>query len=185
MKVLHLLDELEDVIENSSGFPLTGKILVDGNEVLEIIKEIRVELPDEIQQAQWIKEERQRILAEAQKESEMMIREAKSNIESMVENDDLSVKARAKAEEILNNAEQGAKEMKKNALEYVDNILGDLQSKMEKLQSTYIDEMFNAIQNNFESIEDIVTNNRNEIRSMLYKKPQYEEMLDEKVTNEE
>lgn len=187
MKVLHLLDELEDVIESSSGFPLTGKMLVDGNEVLEIIKEIRVELPDEIQQAQWIKEERQRILAEAQKESDMMIKDAKSNIESMVENDDLSVKARIKAEEILENAEQGASEMKKNALEYVDNILGDLQTKLEKLQATYINEMFTGLQKNFDSIGDVVSNNRNEIRSMLYKNQhhKYEDIGDQEVTSEE
>jgi len=179
MKVLHLLDELEDVIENSSGFPLTGKILVDGNEVLEIIKEIRVELPDEIQQAQWIKEERQRILTEAQKESEMMIRDAKANIESMIENDDLSMKARAKAEEILRNSEQSAKEMKKNALEYVDNILGDAQIKIEKLQSTYIDEMYSALQRNFESMSETLSKNRNEIKAMLYKNQGDEEVIEE------
>lgn len=169
MKVLHLLDELEDVIENSSGFPLTGKILVDGGELLEIIKEIRVELPDEIQQAQWIKEERQRILAEAQKESELMIREAKTNIESMIENDDLALKARTKAEEILNEAEKNANEMKKNALTYVDNILGDLQSKIEKLQTTYIDEMYSGLQSNIENIKNMLGTNRNEIHGILYK----------------
>lgn len=169
MKVLHLLDELEDVIENSSGFPLTGKILVDGNEVLEIIKEIRVELPDEIQQAQWIKDERQRILEEAQKESQMMIRDAKSNIESMVENDDLSLKARAKAEEILKVAEQNAIQLKKNSLEYVDHILGDVQSKMDKLNATYIDELFSALQKNFDHITMTLSQNRNEIKDMMYK----------------
>ncbi|NLK73496.1 MAG: ATPase [Clostridiales bacterium] len=169
MKVLHLLDELEDVIENSSGFPLTGKILVDGGELLEIIKEIRVELPDEIQQAQWIKEERQRILAEAQKESELMIREAKTNIESMIENDDLALKARTKAEEILKEAEKNANEMKKNALTYVDNILGDLQSKIEKLQTTYIDEMYSGLQSNIENIKNMLGTNRNEIHGIMYK----------------
>lgn len=176
MKVLHLLDELEDIIENSSGFPLTGKILVDGSEVLEIIKEIRVELPDEIQQAQWIKEERQRILAEAQKESEMMMKEAKSNIESMIENDDLSVKARVKAEEILRNADQSAKELKKNALEYVDNILGDLQSKIEQVQATYIDEMYSMIRKNFDHMDATISANRNEIRGMMYKSQQFDKV---------
>ena len=52
MKVLELLDEIEDIVENSSRFPMTGKILVDAEELLEIVREIRIELPDEIQQAQ-------------------------------------------------------------------------------------------------------------------------------------
>ena len=62
MRVLELLDEIEEIVDTSSGFPLTGKILVDAEELMEIVREIRLELPDEIQQAQWIKEERQRIL---------------------------------------------------------------------------------------------------------------------------
>ena len=32
---------------------------------MEIVREIRAELPDEIQQAEWIKNERERIIAEA------------------------------------------------------------------------------------------------------------------------
>ncbi|MFA5527139.1 MAG: ATPase [Peptostreptococcales bacterium] len=175
MKVLHLLDELEDIIENSSGLPLTGKILVDGSEILEIIKEIRIELPDEIEQAQWIKEERQRILAEAKKESELLMKNAKTNIESMVENDDLSIKARLRAEEILSAAEKNAEEMKNNALEYVDQILGDLQNKMDKLNATYIDEMFGGLQRNFDNITNTINENRNEIKNMFYKSPDFNE----------
>ena len=43
MKVLELLDEIEDIIETSSGFPLTGKVLVDAEEILRS-SEIRIEL---------------------------------------------------------------------------------------------------------------------------------------------
>ena len=44
MKVLELLDEIVEIVDTSSGVPLTGKILVDAEEILEIVKEIRVEL---------------------------------------------------------------------------------------------------------------------------------------------
>ena len=76
MKVLELLDEIEEIVDTAAGFPLTGKIMVDAEEILEIVKEIRVELPDEIQQAQWIKDERQRILDEAKREYETVLRDA-------------------------------------------------------------------------------------------------------------
>ena len=68
MKVLELLDELDEIIEVASSVPVVRKVMVDPNEVREIVKEIRLELPDEIQQAQWIKNERQRILDEAKAE---------------------------------------------------------------------------------------------------------------------
>lgn len=55
MRVLELLEEIEEIVDTAAGFPLTGKIMVDSQELLEIVREIRAELPDEIQQAQWIK----------------------------------------------------------------------------------------------------------------------------------
>ena len=58
MKVLELLDELDEIIEVASSVPVVRKVMVDPNEITEIVKEIRLELPDEIQQAQWIKNER-------------------------------------------------------------------------------------------------------------------------------
>lgn len=55
MKVLDLLEEIEEIVDTASGFPLTGKIMVDAQELLEIVREIRLELPDEIQQASGLK----------------------------------------------------------------------------------------------------------------------------------
>ena len=77
MKVLELLEEIEEIVDTASGFPLTGKIMIDADELLEIVKEIRTELPEEIQQAQWIKGEQRRILAEAKDEYESVIRDAR------------------------------------------------------------------------------------------------------------
>ena len=94
MKVLELLDEIEEIIDTSSGFPLTGKVLVDADEIREILKEIRIELPDEIQQAQWIKDEKQRILQEAKQEYEAILKDAKVQAEALIENDDITVKAK-------------------------------------------------------------------------------------------
>ena len=168
MKVLQLLDELEDIIENSSGLPLTGKTLVDGTELLEIIKEIRVELPDEIQQAQWIKDERQRIFTQAQNDADQLIREAKLRIEEMVESDELSMKARMKAEAVLKQAESAAEVMKKNSLVYVDGILEDFQDKMGRLNKTYVENMFETLQQGFNNINETVEVNRTEVRKMLY-----------------
>ena len=59
MRVLELLEEIEEIVDTAAGFPLTGKIMVDSQELLEIVREIRAELPDEIQQAQWMRRSRQ------------------------------------------------------------------------------------------------------------------------------
>ncbi|MGI6763832.1 MAG: ATPase [Anaerovoracaceae bacterium] len=169
MKVLELLDEIEDIIETSSGFPLTGKVLVDAEEILEIIREIRIELPDEIQQAQWIKDERQRILDEAKHEYEAVLKEARVQAEALIENDDITVKAKARAEEIMGLAEKNVKNLKMSTFDYIDSILYNFQDKMEQMYATYFTDMFNDIQKTFDEINATLTDNRNEIKEMIYK----------------
>ena len=80
MEIFTLLETLEDLLENSKGVPFSSKCLVDKEEGLELIKEIILKLPDELKQAKWVKEERQRILDEAQKEANDIIKEAENNI---------------------------------------------------------------------------------------------------------
>ena len=98
MRVLELLEEIEEIVDTAAGFPLTGKIMVDSQELLEIVREIRAELPDEIQQAQWIKNERERIIAEAKTQYEAVIDDAQKQADTLVENNDITVKAKFRAE---------------------------------------------------------------------------------------
>ena len=85
MEIFTLLETLEDILENSKNLPFTNKGMVDKEEMLEIIKEIRIKLPDELKQAKWVKEERQRILVEAQKEADGIVKEAENRIISMID----------------------------------------------------------------------------------------------------
>ena len=73
MEIFTLLESLEDVIEKSRSLPFSDKGIVDKEEILDLIKEIRLKLPDELKQAKWVKEERQRILVEAQKEADGIV----------------------------------------------------------------------------------------------------------------
>ena len=169
MKVLELLDKIEEIIDTSSGFPLTGKILVDADEILEIVKEIRIELPDEIQQAQWIKDERQRILEEAKREYETILKDAKLQAEFLIGNDDITVKAKIRADEIMRVADTNVKVLKMSTFDYIDSILYNFQDKMDQLNSVYFHEMFGNLQNTFDKINGTITENRNEIKEMVYR----------------
>lgn len=169
MKVLELLDEIEEIVDTSTSFPLTGKIMVDAEEILEIVKEIRVELPDEIQQAQWIKDERQRILEEAKKEYESVITDAKRQAEVMIENDDIVVQSKMRADEIMRIAEENCKQLKLNTFDYIDSILFNFQDKMEQLNVNYFAEMFAKMESTFQTINATLVSNRNEIKDLAYK----------------
>ncbi|MDD4495298.1 MAG: ATPase [Eubacteriales bacterium] len=127
MEILSILETLEELIEKSMGVPLTGRCMVDREEVLEIIKEIRLKLPDDIKQATWIKEERQKILLEAQKEANSIVKDAESRIAALVDEHEITKKAYEQADEIVSNSQKTAKEIRLGTKEYADGILDKLE----------------------------------------------------------
>lgn len=133
MDVLNLIDEVEDIVEAGTSVPFSSKVMVDRGELLEIIKEIRIKLPDEIKQAAWIKDERQRILAEAQKDADTIINEANYKLNELVDDEEIIRVANSRAEEILTRAQNNAKEIRLGALEYADNLLLETQENLKEL----------------------------------------------------
>ncbi len=123
MEILTVLETLEDLIERSSGVPFSGKCLVDREEVLEIVKEMRLKLPDDIKQAKWVKEERQRILLQAQKEADNILKDAENKIAALVDEHEITKKAYEQANEIVGNAQKNAREIRLGAREYADSVL--------------------------------------------------------------
>ncbi|MEG0156801.1 MAG: ATPase [Anaerovoracaceae bacterium] len=169
MKVLGLLEEIEEIVETASGVPLTGKIMVDGSELIAIVKEIRTELPDEIQQAQWIKNERDRILGEAKSEYVTIINEARRQAEDLIDHDVIMVRAKNRASELMNYTEENIHRLKMSTYDYVDGILFNFQEKMDELSSAYFSDMFNKLEDTFNSVNETLSKNRDEIKEMAYK----------------
>ena len=175
MKVLELLDELDEIIELASSVPVVRKVMVDPNEVTEIVKEIRLELPDEIQQAQWIKNERTRILDEAKAEYDNIIKEAQEKAAALVEQDEITIRAKERADEILRVAKENCSVMKMSILDYTDGMLYNLQEKVDQMYATYFTDMYDDLQNTFEKINTNIANSRNEVKEQIYKSQGSEE----------
>ena len=131
MEIFTLLESLEDILENSKNLPFTNKGMVDKEEMLEIIKEIRIKLPDELKQAKWVKEERQRILVEAQKEADGIVKEAENRIISMIDEHEITKKAYEQKNKIIENANDMAREISNGTKAYADNILAGVQVTLE------------------------------------------------------
>ena len=131
MEIFTLLETLEDIMEKSRNVPFSGKCMVDKEEFLEIIKEIRLKLPDEIKQAKWVKEERQRILEESQNEANDIIKEAENRIISMIDENEITRKAYEKKVEIIETANEMSREIKSGTEEYADGVLAGVEVALE------------------------------------------------------
>jgi len=131
MEVFTLLETIEDILERSKTIPFTDKGVVDKEELLEIIKEIRLKLPEELKQAKWVKEERQRILVEAQKEADDIVKEAENRIISMIDEHEITRKAYEQKAEIIETANEMSREISKGTKDYADGILQGIELALE------------------------------------------------------
>lgn len=145
MEIFTLLENIEDILEKSKGVPFSNKVLVDKEEIIELISDLRIKLPEELKQAKWIKEERQRILVEAQKEADDIVKEAENRIISMIDEHEITKKAYEKKAEIIETANEMSREISKGTKDYADNVL-------------------NGIEQALQEALKIIQNNRNELK---------------------
>jgi vacuolar-type H+-ATPase subunit H len=139
LKVLELLDLLEEEIESGGSLPLTGKKLLDPDKLLDIIDELREALPGEIRQAEILKQERERILEDAQKDAATLVAETQARMTRMVNEHEITQQAYQQSQEIINTSESNAQEIRSGAIAYADDILNELQSYINQYQTVIAD----------------------------------------------
>ncbi len=132
MEIFTLLETIEDILEKSKSVPFSNKAMVDKEEILEIISELRLKLPEELKQAKWVKEERQRILVEAQKEADDIVKEAENRIISMIDEHEITKKAYEKKAEIIETANEMSREISKGTKDYADNVLNGIEVALQE-----------------------------------------------------
>ena len=136
MEIFTLLETLEECLERARNIPFTQKGIVDKEEILDIIKEIRLKLPDELKQAKWVKEERGRIVVEAQKEADGIVKEAENRIISMIDEHEITRKAYEQKAQIIETANEMSREISKGTKEYADNILEKVEGVLQEALKT-------------------------------------------------
>ena len=160
MEIYTLLETIKNIIEGSRKIPFTeSKRIVDEEEILELIDEIVQKLPDELKTAKWIKEERERIIAEAHQDADNIVKEAENRIISMIDEHEITKKAYDKKSEIIAGANEMYREVKEETARYADEILANVETDILKLSETVA-----GIENSIQGALEILKNNRNELK---------------------
>ena len=135
MDILHLVDRLEELFNQSRPIPLTHNVIVDEDRFLEIIDQMRISIPEEVKKAQQVAAQRDRILAQAQEEAARTIALAKQKGEEIVARDAIVQAAQARSEQILAQARSEAEITRRDGDEYVIETLRALEAEITRLQS--------------------------------------------------
>lgn len=126
MEVLQIVDELEELLER--GMNCFGFSLINKENVLNLIDEVRLKLPDELKQARRIKEECDNIIKDARMQADKIIDEARAKGIALIDEHEITRAANEKAAAILAKAEAATNEMENNAVAYAESLLARVES---------------------------------------------------------
>jgi hypothetical protein len=132
MDILHLVDRLEELFNESRPIWFTHSVIVDENRMLDLIDQMRVSIPEEIKKSQQLLVQRDRIMAQAQEESNRTLSLAREKSDQFVDRDAIVAAAQARAEQIIEQARMEAEQTKHDADDYVLETLTKLEVEMDR-----------------------------------------------------
>lgn len=150
MDVNKLLDELEELVEHRplpvmrGVRPFRKAFFLDVDDVLDYTHQIRASLPQQIQRADQITREKDRILDEAREQADRMVKEAAEHAEAtirkaqeesriLVSNHEIVRQSQQEGQRIVEQARQEGEAIRQGALEYAKNILDNLNGAIANL----------------------------------------------------
>ncbi len=131
-----LIDRLEKLLNDSKRLPMTAGAVVDKDECLVIIDQMRVTIPQQIAEARRIQEESNQIIARAEQEAQMILERAREEAELLVDERELIKKARDRSAAIAEETRLNAEKTMHGADEYAIKVLGELEDQLIALQTT-------------------------------------------------
>ncbi|HHW92253.1 MAG TPA: ATPase [Firmicutes bacterium] len=133
MEIFELFDNLEELIAGGGRIPLTGKVVVNEDELIEVVEQIRNSLPDELRQARWVLKERQRIIADAENEAREIVQQGKEYTAKLIDENEITRKAQQQAQEIIEKAQEEAREIRLGSHAYAERVLAKLEDLLNNL----------------------------------------------------
>lgn len=169
-----MIEEIETYIENCKTQPLSpSKIIVNKEEIEELLEELRLRTPEEIRRYQKIISNKDAILADAQAKANQILEAAQIQNNEMVSEHQIMQQAYAQAnevvmiatnqaQEILDKATEDANNYRTAAMEYTDNLLGNLQNIIAHAIDTST-QRYDSLLTSLRECQDIVMANRAEL----------------------
>ena len=133
MDILHLVDRLEELFNNSRPIPLTRNVIVDEDKFLDIIDQMRISIPEEVKKAQEVFSKKDRVMAQAQEEANRTLQLAREKADALVEKEVLVQDAKRRADQIIDQARMEAENTKAGADQYALDSLMNLEKEMDQI----------------------------------------------------
>lgn len=120
-----LIDMIYERIEDAKSPALKPNMsMVDRDELLDLLDELRAQLPVEIKRAQELLAAREKFVDDAKRDVERMMRQAELEAKTKVSESEVLYAAKEKARQIVARAEDRSRQLYQVANEYAEDALG-------------------------------------------------------------
>jgi cell division septum initiation protein DivIVA len=137
-RLYETVDELTTVIENARSVPMSGSCMVPRDHLLDLLDDLRESLPEDVQAAGAIVEQRTEILQQAQAEAERLTGRTRAESEQLLgsahrQRDDLLGTARRQRDDLLTRAQEDAEQLLADAEAEAERLIAEGRAHREAL----------------------------------------------------
>ena len=123
MDITELLDQLDAMVQQAKAMPLSSSVIINREELLGSIKEMKEAIPGEIQQARSIVRDRDELLAKAKEHAGAVVARGRQEQLRLAEQEEVVRRAHEEAARILSDGQDHARSLRIEAEAYADQKL--------------------------------------------------------------
>ncbi|MEN9553309.1 MAG: hypothetical protein RLZ67_92 [Actinomycetota bacterium] len=125
-----------DIIATAPSVPLSSTPRIDRDEIIELLEDALLRLPEEIRQARWMLKERQEFLDKTKREADELLGAARQHAERMVQRTEVVRAAEARARQVIEAADEESRRLKNETEDFLDHRLGSFEILLDRLSKT-------------------------------------------------
>jgi cell division septum initiation protein DivIVA len=133
LDLLSLLDQLQELVESAPRLPLSDRVVVSADWLLDLLDAIRNAIPQDVIEAERLLQDRQGVLAGAREEANRLLEQAREQSKFMLQEHHIIKAAEMRAERLVNQARREAEEITASADDYVQKLFSRCEDELDHL----------------------------------------------------
>jgi len=130
------LEELAVVIEDAKAMPLSASCIVNRQQVLDLIEEVRQLLPESVYRADELLADRESVVLDGRREADRILERARAEADRMVAQHEVYLAAVAEAEALRSAVDDETTRMRTETDDYIDAKLATFEITLQKTLQT-------------------------------------------------
>ena len=130
MDLQYLIDRLETLVTNAKRVPISGRLMLEEQDLADLIDQMRTVIPEEVRAARKVLRERDAVISEAQQQADEILKTAHEQAEMLLDQQGLLAEAQHRANQYMEEVEAAAGERIQGADDYARQVLTQLREQL-------------------------------------------------------